>query len=81
RPDLILMDLRMPLMDGLEATQQLRADADAALQHVPVVFLTAENDLSQVLRALSYGIEGYLLKPIRPEAVTEKVTDVLLNAA
>jgi DNA-binding NarL/FixJ family response regulator len=62
-PDVVLMDLSMPGMDGVEATRRLR-DAD---EHVQIVVLTAFSDRSRILDALDAGATGYLLKDTEPE--------------
>ena len=53
RPDLILLDINMPVMDGLEACQKLKENA--ALVHIPVIFLTALDDPETVIKGLSLG--------------------------
>ena len=62
KPDLILMDIQMPVMDGYEATRQLKADA--ALQSVPVVALTAYAMPQERDQALAAGCAGPIEKPI-----------------
>lgn len=66
KPALILMDLSMPLMDGLEATRRLKRDQQ--LSHIPVVAVTGVWKAEDALRA---GCTDYLAKPIEIEAVTE----------
>lgn len=61
RPDLILMDVQMPGMDGLEATRQIKQ----ALPDVTVVMLTIRDDDEKLFEALKSGAQGYLLKDIR----------------
>lgn len=61
QPDLILMDLRMPICDGLEATRQLRARPGTS--DVPVVALTASQDPDEIRSAFEAGCIGYLAKP------------------
>ncbi len=69
RPDLVLMDVQMPGMDGLEATRRIKADP--ATRHVPVLALTAmDGDEEQVFRA---GCDGYLPKPVRIQTLLERV--------
>lgn len=58
-PDLILLDIRMPIMDGLEVAKKVRA-----LSEVPIVFLTAHSDEDQVNESVSVGGFGYLVKPL-----------------
>lgn len=70
-PDLILMDMQMPNMDGTEATRQLRASPD--LQHIPIVALSANAYSEQQANAHAQGINDYLTKPI----VIDKLLAVL----
>jgi len=60
RPDLVLMDLRMPVLDGIEATRMIRADDELAGTHV--VVLTTFDDDADVIEAIRAGAIGYLLK-------------------
>ena len=60
RPDLILLDIRMPRLSGLGVLEQVRASDD--LKAIPVVMLTNYSDPAQVQRCRELGIEGYLLK-------------------
>ncbi|HRQ74457.1 MAG TPA: response regulator [Phycisphaerales bacterium] len=59
-PDVILLDMAMPVMDGLTFLKRLRADSRA--KHIPVIVLTAVADRTQIVQAAQYGICGYLLK-------------------
>ena len=70
-PDLILMDLQLPGMDGHEALARLRADPDT--QRVPVVALTASAMPMDRERALSAGFDGFLEKPIRVREFPDQV--------
>ena len=63
RPDVVLMDLSMPGMDGLEATRRLSAE----LPEVKVVVLTASNEDEDLFEAIKAGAEGYLLKDLQAE--------------
>jgi len=73
--DLILCDINMPVMDGLELIKQLPAVANA--KGVPVVMITTEGSESHVVQALSCGARGYIRKPFTPEQVREQVMPVL----
>ena len=71
RPDLVLMDLRMPVMDGLEATRAIVADP--LLDGVRVLVLTTFDEDEDVLAAIRAGAAGYLLKDVAPAALREAV--------
>jgi CheY-like chemotaxis protein len=59
---LILLDLNMPKMGGLEFLQELRSDLD--LRHLPVVILTTSKQDSDLVRAYEYNVAGYIVKPL-----------------
>jgi two-component system chemotaxis response regulator CheY len=73
--DLILSDINMPVMDGLEFLRNLAAE-DLA-KGVPVVMITTEGSESRVVEALSAGARGYLRKPFTPEQVKERVAPLV----
>jgi len=73
--DLILCDINMPVMDGLEFVKQLSGVANA--KDVPVVMITTEGSESHVVQALSCGARGYIRKPFTPDQVREQVLPVL----
>ncbi len=70
-PDLILSDINMPTMDGLEFVKQLAAVESA--RGVPVVMITTEGSESRVVEALSCGARGYIRKPFTPEQIKQHV--------
>ena len=70
-PDLILMDARMPKMNGYEACRLLKGDKATA--SIPVVFLTAHGLDYEVKAGLEAGCDDYIIKPISPDKLTEKV--------
>ena len=76
--DLILSDINMPLMDGLEFLRQIRAQNLAP--GVPVVMITTESSEEHVRQAILAGAQGYIRKPFTSEQVKERVMP-LLNAA
>lgn len=73
--DLILSDINMPVMDGLEFLRNLMAE-DLA-KGVPVMMITTEGSESRVVEALSAGARGYLRKPFTPEQVKERVAPLV----
>ncbi len=75
KPDLILMDIQMPGMDGLEATRILKADA--ATSNIPVIALTAYAMKGDKERILEAGCDGYLAKPINTDEFLKEVAEYL----
>ncbi len=75
RVDLILCDINMPVMDGLEFVKQLSGVENA--KDVPVVMITTEGSESHVVQALACGARGYIRKPFTPDQVREQVIPVL----
>jgi len=74
-PDLIVLDLMLPKLDGLEVCRQLRAD-DAFAQ-VPILMLTAKSDESDVVLGLGLGADDYVCKPARPRELVARVRGLL----
>ncbi|GGG03476.1 response regulator [Paenibacillus abyssi] len=72
QPNLILMDMRMPMMDGVECIKHLRADGN----ETKVIVLTTFDDDQYLFEALQYGVAGYLLKDIEPEELTNAILQV-----
>jgi two-component system, chemotaxis family, chemotaxis protein CheY len=75
RVDLILCDINMPVMDGLEFVKQLSALENA--KGVPVVMITTEGSEAHVVQALSSGARGYIRKPFTADQVKEQILPVL----
>ncbi len=73
KPDLVLLDITMPNMDGLEMLARLRALGDKT----PVIMLTAEGGAERVQNAKHLGIDGYIAKPFQNEALVELVKKTL----
>ncbi len=74
-PDLIMMDVRMPKMTGYEACRAMKADPE--IQHIPVVFLSAKGQESEIKEGLEAGAEEYFLKPFAPDQLIERVQSLL----
>jgi CheY-like chemotaxis protein len=76
--DVVLMDLQMPVMDGIQATAAIRADEGRRGVHVPIVAITAYDDRQRCLEA---GMDGYLAKPYRPQELIETVERIATHPA
>jgi CheY-like chemotaxis protein len=74
-PDIILMDVRMPRMTGYDACRAMKADP--LLKNIPVVFLSAKGQDSEIQTGLDAGAEEYMLKPFAPDQLTERVKVIL----
>jgi two-component system cell cycle response regulator len=75
RPDLIILDITMPVMDGITMLGHLRQDA--ALKATPVIMLTAESGQDNVETVSSLGISDYLVKPFKDEQLVGKVGKIV----
>jgi two-component system cell cycle response regulator DivK len=71
RPDLILMDIQLPGMDGYEATRRIKADP--ALRHIPIIAVTSYALSGDDAQALAAGCDAYVAKPFSPRALLAKV--------
>ena len=78
--DLVVMDMRMPVMDGVEATRRIRSVESFTGRHVPIVALTAnafDDDRDQCLEA---GMDGFLTKPVSPADLRREIERVISEA-
>ena len=75
KPDLILMDLGMPVMDGWEATRKLKAND--ALKHIPVIAVTSHAMVGDEIDARKAGCDDYLPKPVDDEELLKKIHKLL----
>lgn len=78
-PDVVLMDIRMPVMDGLEATR--RITGDPALSMTRVIVLTTFDTDEYALQALRAGASGFLLKDVKPETLLDSIRTVTTGGA
>lgn len=79
RPDLVIMDMSLPVMDGWEATRQIKADSQVA--HIPVLALTAHAIVGDRKKALMAGCDEYETKPIQWDRVRGKIGELLEGGA
>ncbi len=80
RPDLVILDLMLPEMDGLDVARALRQAADPDLAHVPILMLTARVEESDKLIGLELGADDYVTKPFSPREVVARVRALLRRA-
>ena len=75
RPDVVVCDIMMPKLNGLEVVERLRADEDTA--DVPVILLSAKAQTSEIQRGIDIGAADYVTKPFDPLELIERVQQVL----
>ena len=75
KPDLIMMDVRMPKMTGYEACRQIKSISD--FKDTPVIFLSAKGQDEEIQTGLDAGAVAYILKPFNPDDLTRRVEEIL----
>ena len=75
KPDLIVLDITMPVMTGIEMLGHLREDP--ALKAIPVIMLTAESGKDNVMQIVKMGVQNYIVKPFKGEQLIERVKNVV----
>jgi len=75
KPDLVLLDLMLPGMDGFEICQH--AKEDPATKHIPIIFLTAQPQPAAISRGMSLGAVAYLIKPFDPTTLVSQINEAL----
>jgi two-component system chemotaxis response regulator CheY len=73
--NLVISDLNMPYMDGIEFVKAVRADAQQS--HLPILMITTEMDTEERDRAFTAGVNGYLTKPVTAEVVMQNIRQIL----
>ena len=77
-PDIILLDIKMPDMDGFETLKKLRAlEKELNINEIPVIFLTADDDVTTEMRGFEVGVSDYVRKPFDPEILVKRIDNVL----
>ncbi len=75
KPDLILMDIQLPLMDGYEVTRRVKAEPD--LKHIPIIAVTSYALSGDDKKAFESGCDGYVTKPFSPRVLLAKIREYL----
>jgi DNA-binding response OmpR family regulator len=75
KPDLIMMDVRMPKMTGYEACRQMKQIDE--IKNIPVIFLSAKGQDEEVQTGLEAGAVEYILKPFAPDELTRRIAEIL----
>jgi len=78
RPDLVLMDLALPVLDGWEATRRIKANRD--LRHIPIIAVTSHAMLGEADKAREAGCDDYVSKPIDEQLLKEKIASLIARA-
>lgn len=76
-PELILLDIMMPVMNGLEMCKKLKANPDT--KDIPVFMLTAKSQINDIEEAFRVGADDYLTKPFNPDGLSERINSKLEN--
>jgi len=76
-PDLVVCDIMMPIVNGLEVVEQLRQSGDERLRRLPVILLSAKAQASEVQKGLDVGADDYITKPFDPLELIERVQALL----
>ena len=74
-PDLVLLDLMMPVMDGFAVLRQVKADPD--MRDIPVIIISAANNSRSIVKGIKLGAEDYITKPIDERLLLQKVKEFL----
>lgn len=74
RPDVVLLDIMMPDVDGFEVCRQMKADPGT--KDIPIIFVSAKTGMDHVEKGLELGADGYIIKPFAPAVLIAKIREV-----
>ena len=77
RPDLVLLDYEMPVINGKQVLEMIRSESE--FSDIPVMFLTSKNDKESIQQVLSLKPEGYILKTTSPEQIVQMIDDFFVK--
>jgi Response regulator containing CheY-like receiver, AAA-type ATPase, and DNA-binding domains len=75
QPDLVLLDLMMPVLDGFAVLSEMKADN--VLRDIPVIIVSAANDSKSIVKGIKQGADDYITKPVDPEHLVKKLKEYL----
>ncbi len=75
KPDLVLLDIMMPKLDGIEVTKRLKSDKE--LKYIPLILLTGKSSLEDIVEGLDAGADGYIIKPFKPDELLARIKAAL----
>jgi DNA-binding response OmpR family regulator len=75
KPDLIILDITMPVMTGIEMLEKLKTERD--LKEIPVIMLTAESGKDNVMKIVKMGVRDYMVKPFKGDQLIERAKTIL----
>ncbi len=75
KPDLIILDITMPVMTGIEMLEKLKAEDE--LKNIPVIMLTAESGKENVMQIVKMGVKDYIVKPFKGEQLIERAKNII----
>ena len=79
RPDLVLLDYEMPIIDGCQVLEMMRAESE--FSDIPVIFLTSKNDKASIMKVMALKPEGYILKNTPPDQIKKEIDDFFVKWA
>ena len=74
-PDLVLLDLMMPILDGFAVLSEVKADS--VLRDIPIIIISADSDSKSIVRGIKQGADDYLTKPVNADLLLKKVREYL----
>lgn len=77
KPDLILLDVMMPGLSGIQTLERIRNHEDSEVQKIPVVMITAKSQSEDIDKALLAGADSYIIKPFQTGLLIEKISSIL----
>ncbi len=77
--DLIISDINMPNMDGIDLLQAIRRNSHREIKETPFLIVSASNETSKILKASELGITNYILKPYSPDNLKKKIKDIFVS--